>query len=173
MPYRVDQFAFISSASLLNIAVFATAAFALMTLLTWDGLRGLTLLVGALIVGGLFALAAWYWFQERYPTATLFAERPLEPSSPFHGYIETDERNVRNRSVRLQILTNVGSRGGSMSILKQTISREQIRKSDGGNVRIPLSCPPIGRVVSRAFLKVRTPWCPFGWGATFAVSPPE
>jgi hypothetical protein len=173
MRYRVDQFAFISSASLLKIATFATVAFALMTLLTWDGLRELTLMVGALIVGGLFAMATWYWFQERYPTATLFAERPLEPSTPFHGYIETDERNVEGGFVRVQVLTSVGPRSASISLFKQKLSHEQIRKSDAGMVRIPLSFPPLGPVGKGAFVKVRTPWFPFGWGATFAVPPQE
>ena len=173
MAYRVEQFAFTSSARLLHVAALATPAFALMTLLTWHGLRGLTVVAGAVIVGGLFTIAAWYWFQERYPTATLFADRPLESSSPFHGYVETDERTVQNRSVRLQLLHNLGARSGPISLGKQKVSREQIRKSKGGRVHIPFSFPPPGPVGRRVILRVRTPFFPFGWGATFAVWPSE
>lgn len=173
MAYRVEQLAFTSSARLLRVAGLVTPALALMTLLTWHGLRGLTLATDALILGGLLTAAGWYRFQERYPPATLFAERLLDATNPFHGYVETDERTVRNRSVRLELLYKVGARDGSISLGRQKVSSEQIRKSEGEKVRIPFTFAPAGPFRRTIFLRVRTPTFPFGWGATFIVSQPE
>ena len=122
----------------------------------------------AVLVVALFAVAAWFHFQERYPPATLVTDRAFDFQTPFHGYVETEAATVKG-SVRIRLVCFVGKHTETIPLSKQVVEREQMRTA-GNRLHIPFSCPASGALnTNEIHLRVRASLFPFGWGATFAV----
>lgn len=168
---RVEQNAFTSSQALARVTAFALIGFGLMSFLTWNGLRGLTIVVGSILVGALCCVTIWYRLQERYPAATLYAHEPLQFGKPFSGFIEVDRSAAGGGRVKLQLYYFFGRRG-LRTLQTQAVEQDKLRPAGEDKVRVPYSFPPLEPFdAERICLRVRSRFFPIGWGATFVVWP--